>query len=108
MGLAILVSWYLTNHFVQPIREMVEHPLDMNVPDSYEELKPLLTTIKNQQKDVILAAQQRQEFTANVSHELKTPLSAISGYAELIETGIASRRTQSGSEQRFIRMRTGF
>lgn len=90
VGLAILVSWYLTHHFVQPIREMAEHPLDMNVPDSYEELKPLLTTIKNQQKDVILAAQQRQEFTANVSHELKTPLSAISGYAELIETGIAS------------------
>jgi len=32
----------------------------------------------------------RQEFTANVSHELKTPLTAISGYAELIETGMAS------------------
>ena len=31
----------------------------------------------------------RQEFTANVSHELKTPLTAISGYAELIETGMA-------------------
>lgn len=27
----------------------------------------------------------RQEFTANVSHELKTPLTAISGYSELIE-----------------------
>ncbi len=31
----------------------------------------------------------RQEFTANVSHELKTPLTSISGYAELIETGLA-------------------
>ena len=31
----------------------------------------------------------RQDFTANVSHELKTPLTSISGYAELIETGIA-------------------
>lgn len=31
----------------------------------------------------------RQEFTANVSHRLKTPLTSISGYAELIETGIA-------------------
>lgn len=26
----------------------------------------------------------RQEFTANVSHELKTPLTSISGYSELI------------------------
>ncbi len=32
----------------------------------------------------------RREFTANVSHELKTPLMSISGYAELIENGIAA------------------
>lgn len=31
----------------------------------------------------------RREFTANVSHELKTPLTSISGYAEMIATGIA-------------------
>lgn len=31
----------------------------------------------------------KQEFTANVSHELKTPLTSISGYAEMIESGIA-------------------
>ncbi len=31
----------------------------------------------------------RREFTANVSHELKTPLTSISGYAEIIESGIA-------------------
>ena len=34
--------------------------------------------------------QMRREFTANVSHELKTPLTAISGYAELIENGMIS------------------
>lgn len=37
----------------------------------------------------IVNEKMRQEFTANVSHELKTPLAAISGYAELIESGIA-------------------
>ena len=32
----------------------------------------------------------KQEFTANVSHELKTPLTSISGYAELIGSGMAT------------------
>ena len=30
----------------------------------------------------------RREFTANVSHELKTPLTSISGYAEIIKNGL--------------------
>ena len=38
-----------------------------------------------EQKEV---EQIRREFSANVSHELKTPLMSISGYAELIENGM--------------------
>lgn len=34
------------------------------------------------------AEKRRREFSANVSHELKTPLTTISGYAEMIETGM--------------------
>ncbi|MGN0978180.1 MAG: sensor histidine kinase, partial [Faecousia sp.] len=36
------------------------------------------------------AEQLRREFTANVSHELKTPLHAISGYAELMKSGLVA------------------
>ncbi|MEG2814522.1 MAG: histidine kinase dimerization/phospho-acceptor domain-containing protein, partial [Oscillospiraceae bacterium] len=35
------------------------------------------------------AEKMRREFSANVSHELKTPLTSIMGYAEIIENGIA-------------------
>ncbi len=42
------------------------------------------------QVDMVENTKMRQEFTANVTHELKTPLTSISGYAELIETGMAS------------------
>lgn len=48
-----------------------------------------------------LAERSRREFSANVSHELKTPLTSISGYAEMIENGMVSSmadiRTFSGS-----------
>lgn len=38
----------------------------------------------------------RREFTANVSHELKTPLHAISGYAELLKSGIVAPEDSAG------------
>lgn len=38
----------------------------------------------------------RREFTANVSHELKTPLTTIHGYAQIIDSGIAKPDDISG------------
>lgn len=38
----------------------------------------------------------RREFTANVSHELKTPLTSISGYAEIIREGVAQPEDVKG------------
>ena len=46
----------------------------------------LLLAIDNTEK--IQAEQNRREFTANVSHELKTPLQSIIGSADLIESGL--------------------
>lgn len=46
------------------------------------------------EEDIEQNARMRQEFTANVSHELKTPLTAISGYAELIENGMISSESE--------------
>ncbi|MEI3340126.1 MAG: HAMP domain-containing sensor histidine kinase [Eubacterium sp.] len=57
---------------------------------TYPEIQPFIRTIHQQHTAIKKNAKMREEFTANVSHELKTPLTSISGYAELIETGIAS------------------
>ena len=44
----------------------------------------IIDTTEREQREAL-----RREFTANVSHELKTPLTSISGFAELIKAGIA-------------------
>ena len=74
---------------VQPINHLAEHldTIEADVP--YQELIPLARTIQTDRKLREDNETMRREFTANVSHELKTPLTSISGYAELIETGMA-------------------
>lgn len=47
-----------------------------------------------------LAEVQRREFTANVSHELKTPLHAISGYAELLKSGMVQPEDVPGFSEK--------
>jgi len=51
--------------------------------------RELQLTVEQLSMEKQKTAQMRDEFTANASHELKTPLTSISGYAELIENGMA-------------------
>ena len=53
----------------------------------YEEMTPLLEAMDKQNKEKEAVANMRKEFSANVSHELKTPLTSISGYAEIMMNG---------------------
>ena len=84
-----VLAWWLTLRLVQPINHLAENldTIEADVP--YEELIPLARTIQTDRKLREDNETMRREFTANVSHELKTPLTSISGYAELIETGMA-------------------
>ncbi len=83
--LCILCAHFLTRQLLQPIEDMVENMEDMETLPVYKELVPFVNRIRMQHENILMAAKVRQDFTANVSHELKTPLTAISGYAELIE-----------------------
>ena len=84
-----MLSRYLTNSIIRPIEKLAGDIDNIDGTDTYIELVPFITTIQKQHEDILKGAKMRQEFTANVSHELKTPLTSISGYAELIETGLA-------------------
>ncbi len=88
--LCLVLSHFLTKSIVKPIEQMAQDMEHMKTVKTYEELQPFVTMINRQHEDIVRNANMRQDFTANVSHELKTPLTSISGYAELIENGMAS------------------
>lgn len=90
--LCLGLAQYLTRSIIEPIERLAEDLNENKEPADYEELTPVINMIREQHEDIIKNAKMRQEFTANVSHELKTPLTSISGYAELIETGMASEQ----------------
>ena len=78
--LCLLLANYQAKEIVKPINNL--NLANPQKEDTYEELAPLVDNLN-------LHNQMRKEFSANVSHELKTPLTSISGFAEIMANGIA-------------------
>lgn len=94
---AVLLASQMSKSLVKPLNEInLENPDDRDI---YDELKPLARRIVSQNRQIYRQMKQlrreharqdklRREFTANVTHELKTPLTAISGSAEILKNGL--------------------
>ena len=91
--LSLFLASRLSKRIVEPLNSLdLDNPLTNAGPSAYPEIMPLLKRLDDQHKQLAndreeleKTSQIRQEFTANASHELKTPLHVISGYAELLE-----------------------
>ena len=88
---AVGFSWWLTRRMTEKmVQSLMKDPQGSR---DYAELLPVLEHLdyRHQQQ----AERTRQEFTANVSHELKTPLQSIIGSAELLENGLVKPQDMS-------------
>ena len=78
----VVLSHLLTRQIISPIETMAQNIEDTTTEPPYKELVPFAKMIRSQHADILSSAKARQDFTANVSHELKTPLTSMKVLAD--------------------------
>lgn len=99
---AVGMGFFLSRRLIRPIRRLTkasqalaEGNLQQEVPvTSQDELGQLTTTFNTMSSDLYKADQQRKRMTADITHDLSTPLQIISGYIEMLEGGAVTLTSQ--------------
>lgn len=93
--IALLLGIVLARTLTRPLRELTEATrslargaLGQQVPvRSSDELGELTTSFNQMSADLAQSVQQRRQMTADIAHDLRTPLSVILGYSEALSDG---------------------
>jgi signal transduction histidine kinase len=94
---AVVLAWFISRSVVRPLHNLAEGAqavargdYDYQVPEKGASEMRLVAHAFNEMSGDVRASQQAQrDFLANVSHDLKTPLTSIQGYAQAILDGAA-------------------
>ena len=95
-GMALVLGIFLARTFTRPLRElttatrsMAKGELEQQVPvRTQDELGELAASFNQMSADLARANELRRQMTADIAHDLRTPLSVIKGYTEALRDGV--------------------
>lgn len=106
--IAVVIVYFVTRQMVKPLKEMAEVAQRFGKGDfsqrvtiyDYDEIGQLGMAINNMAQSVSTLETMRRSFIANVSHELKTPMTTISGFID----GILDGTIEPSKQKRYLRI----
>ena len=105
IGMGFFMTYWLYTHIFSPlinlgeaVRQITEGNLDFSLEfDAYDEIGELSRNfeemrirLRQNEEQKLLSDKNNRELISNISHDLKTPITAIKGYVEGIMDGVAS------------------
>ena len=92
MLLTVFISAFFANRLTNPIISINKHAKDLpkgkfdaTIDDrDFNEIRQLAATLQDASKEIAKSDDLRRELMANISHDLRTPLTMIKAYAEMI------------------------
>ena len=93
LALSALFAFFLSNFYARPFRHLNDAALQMArgdfdttfIPEGPIEAVQLSETLTKAEQEFQATEQLRRDFIANISHDMKTPLTVIRAYAEMID-----------------------
>ena len=96
VALSFVAAYFVSYRVVLPLKKISEatqqyakgdFSLRINASDTYNEVRDLADSVNSMAEDLSVIETSRSHFVANVSHELKTPMTIISGFIDGILDG---------------------
>lgn len=121
--LCMLCAYISTSFMLKPIGECVKKAaLNEKIETKYPELEPIaemmnkmnadiaekMNEINAEKEQVVKATASKNDFIANITHEMNTPLTSIKGFAELLNTDLPEEQKKKGGGNHFETKRKTF
>jgi signal transduction histidine kinase len=105
LGVAVLMAWIISRTIARPLQALnhaakafARGELDHRAPETGpKEVRAVAEAFNHMSEEVVNTQQSQHDFLANVSHDLKTPLTSIQGYSQAIIDGTVKQPEKAAS-----------